>query len=267
MRQTILSISLTACLLAACLLAGCLAEGQTDQTQTCEVDWSKTDPIAFLEMLTRRPNAPCWLSQAPEGWIKEEHVEYLLRQIHSQEPAAPVVSLISSYDPREETSTVGNEAMFLIEGFRKQRYPPGLCSVYHFKSDPDEFRKWWQEQKNDLPHSMKGYELYSWPVAGEWFFTLMTGTNRLKTYEEITSGEDVLSEDGWVKITVSGSDTLKALLGRLPAGEQVIWLDGTWPGMAEGERGDLVFPARNIVDDIEAHCAPLGIELQTVTQH
>ena len=185
MRQAILSISLMACLLAACLPLS-----QLDQTRTCEVDWSKTDPIAFLEMLTRRPNAPCWLSQAPEGWIKKEHVEYLLRQINSPEPAAPVVSLFSSYDPREETSTVGNEAMFLIEGFRKQRYPPGLCSVYHFKGDPDEFRKWWQEQKNDLPHSMKGYELYSWYEESEdqWFYTLVTGTNRLKTIEEFQEG-------------------------------------------------------------------------------
>ena len=262
MRQAILSISLMACLLAACL-----PPGQSDQTRTCEVDWSKTDPLAFLEMLTRRPNAPCWLSQAPEGWIKKEHVEYLLRQINSPEPAAPVVSLFSSYDPREETSTVGNEAMFLIEGFRKQRYPPGLCSVYHFEGEPDEFRKWWQEQKNDLPHSMKGYELYSWPMEGEWFFTLVTGTNRLKSYEEITSGENVLTEAGWVKITVSGNDAIKAALSRLPAGEQVIWLDGAWLAMVGGERGDLVFPARNIVDDIETHCALLGIELQIAMQN
>ena len=48
-----------------------------------------------------------------------------------------------------------------------------------------------------LPHSMKGYELYSWQVGDDWHFTLITGTNRLKTLEEITLGEDVVTPDGW----------------------------------------------------------------------
>jgi hypothetical protein len=32
-----------------------------------------------------------------------------------------------------------------------------------------------------LPQSMKGWELYSWPVDGEWHYTLAVGTNRGKT--------------------------------------------------------------------------------------
>ena len=44
-----------------------------------------------------------------------------------------------------------------------------------------------------LPRSMKGYELYSWYAQqeGEWYYTLITATNRLKTWEEITSQEQV----------------------------------------------------------------------------
>ena len=50
----------------------------------------------------------------------------------------------------------------------------------------------------NLPHSLKGYELYSWEEEGQWYFTLITGTNRTKTLEEITSKEDFISESGWV---------------------------------------------------------------------
>jgi hypothetical protein len=36
-----------------------------------------------------------------------------------------------------------------------------------------------------LPGSMKGYELYSWQDKDGWHFTLITGTDRSKTLEEI----------------------------------------------------------------------------------
>ncbi|MCK5428442.1 MAG: hypothetical protein KAI94_03170, partial [Anaerolineales bacterium] len=48
------------------------------------------------------------------------------------------------------------------------------------------------------PTAVKGYELYSWYVEDEalWFYTLITGTNRLKTYNEITSQKDIITEAG-----------------------------------------------------------------------
>ena len=53
---------------------------------------------------------------------------------------------------------------------------------------------------NELPHSMKGYELYSWSEDGKWRFTLITGTNRNKTLEEIVSEQDFISENGWINV-------------------------------------------------------------------
>jgi hypothetical protein len=42
--------------------------------------------------------------------------------------------------------------------------------------------------------SMKGYELYSWreKSSGDWYFALLPGTNRLKTYDEITAPQTQL---------------------------------------------------------------------------
>lgn len=72
-----------------------------------------------------------------------------------------------------------------------------------------------------LPHSMKGYELYSWQVDDKWYFTLITGTNRIKGYEEITSSENIIGNNGWVKITVKGVDSIKVILKMVPEGEYV----------------------------------------------
>jgi hypothetical protein len=77
-----------------------------------------------------------------------------------------------------------------------------------------------------LPHSMKGYELYSWLENGQWRFTLITGTNRNKTPDEIISKDDFISESGWVKVTVTGAEALKVALSKIQPGEFVVWLSG-----------------------------------------
>lgn len=113
-----------------------------------------------------------------------------------------------------------------------------------------------------LPHSVKGYELYSWQVEDELYFTLITGTNRLKSYEEITSSEAVVNDDGWAKITVQGVESIKATLGRLPEGEDVFWIGEKWlEQVGQTEMGDLALPSREIIDDLEAHCHQLGLQL------
>jgi hypothetical protein len=77
-----------------------------------------------------------------------------------------------------------------------------------------------------LPRSMKGYELYSWLENGQWRFTLITGTNRNKTLDEIVSKDDLISESGWVKVSVTGTDALKVVLSKIQPGDFVGWLGG-----------------------------------------
>lgn len=110
-----------------------------------QIDWARINPLTFLEML-KTQRITVW-NNPPSGWIKEEQVAKLMELIDSQVPAEPVCSSLSSYIP-DSKSTVGNEAMFLIEGFRKGSYPPELCSVYYFKGNPELYKKWWVERKN-----------------------------------------------------------------------------------------------------------------------
>src|SRR5256714_11941880 len=101
-----------------------------------------------------------------------------------------------------------------------------------------------QSRDATLPHSMKGYELYSWKSRGEWYFSLLVGTNRLKTFSEISSP----------KIRVRGVRALKGRLNQLAGGEELTWATGLVPRT--------VLPPEEIVDEVKSYCARRGIVLR-----
>ena len=106
---------------------------------------------------------------------------------------------------------------------------------------------------------MKGYELYSWEENGQWHYTIITGTNRVKTMEEITSEEDFISEIGWVNVHVVGVGAIKDVLGRLPEGESVFWCDE----LHVGETGGSIIlqsPPKQIVDVISEYAEQSGLD-------
>jgi hypothetical protein len=115
-----------------------------------------------------------------------------------------------------------------------------------------------------LPHSFKGYELYSWSEDSQWHFTLITGTNRLKTIEEITSEGDLISETGWVKIQVVGADAIKDVLSRLHEGESVLWCDELHVEQSAGT--DLQLPPEQIAGAIEGYAKQCGLDFLVTVQ-
>ena len=113
-----------------------------------------------------------------------------------------------------------------------------------------------------LPRSMKGYELYSWKSGNVWRFTLITGTNRLKTVAEITSPESTIEGD-LVKITVEDTPNLESVLERLPSGAKVSWRGPRHPGVdSSTSRVALRIPPRRLVKEIQSHCSELGIRVE-----
>lgn len=116
-----------------------------------------------------------------------------------------------------------------------------------------------------LPNSMKGYELYSWEENGQWHYTLITGTNRDKTVEEITSGKDFISEVGWVNIHVMGEDAIKDVLSHLPKGESVFWCDELHIGETAGSI-NLQLPPKQIVDAISEYAKQCGLDFANTLQ-
>jgi hypothetical protein len=111
-----------------------------------------------------------------------------------------------------------------------------------------------------LPQSMKGYELYSWQEESQWHFTLITGTNRNKTLEEITTGETKEGEEGWVNIHVTGVATIKDVLNRIPENEFIIWNTGNSVLPTEQAILTLIFPPRDMVNEIMNYAMQCGLD-------
>lgn len=115
-----------------------------------------------------------------------------------------------------------------------------------------------------LPRSMKGYELYSWYAQqeGKWYYTLITATNRLKTWEEITSQEDVVTGEWWGKITIRDIRELEAVLERLPPDTSVTWCGPQALERSGTQPGDLALPPESVIDEVKAYCEETGVQLQ-----
>ena len=109
--------------------------------------------------------------------------------------------------------------------------------------------------------SLKGWELYSWPDGNNWRFSLMVGTNRLKTLDEVTS----LESSAVHLITVTGTDTLKAVLLRFPENESILWIGQTWLEHSWGANyGTLQLPGDATVEDISAFCSQHKLVLTVI---
>jgi uncharacterized protein YceK len=115
-----------------------------------------------------------------------------------------------------------------------------------------------------LPVSEKGYELYSWQSNSSWYFTLITGTNATKDFNDIVTAGNTLSDDGFVKITVRGVDAIKDVLKRVPADSRIIWGGMVLPKNETTGSIYLSYPPDLIVQDIETTCSDLGLNLTTI---
>jgi hypothetical protein len=114
-----------------------------------------------------------------------------------------------------------------------------------------------------LPSQMKGFELYSWEQDGEWRFTLISGTNRLKELEEIKGDTSQVTGDGWVNLKAVGMEPVKQLLSRVPPGETVIWMGPQGLGGLHGNSAGLSLPPGEVVAELQEYSQELGIQMQT----
>jgi hypothetical protein len=88
----------------------------------------------------------------------------------------------------------------------------------------------------------KGMELYSWQTDGkDWHFSLLIGTNRLKTDEEIKKPEQ----------TITGMKELKERLAKLAKGESVFWKNLAAEPIPE-----------EMAEDLKAFCDGIKVKLE-----
>jgi hypothetical protein len=104
---------------------------------------------------------------------------------------------------------------------------------------------------------MKGYELYSWKLKGRWHYSILTGTNRSKTYEDIMLNKSLRI----------GDTALKSELKKIPKGGEVFWMSDAPANIEKPKSGqwiDLKMPSRKRIKRIKAYCDRLGIKLKLV---
>jgi len=108
-----------------------------------------------------------------------------------------------------------------------------------------------------LQQGAKGYEMYSWKVKGRWYYSVLAGMNRSKSYEEITSSETERI----------GIEALKQELKKIPTGEEIFWRSAAHPGIKKplGKGAPILeLPSRKRINRIKAYCSKLGIRLKLV---
>jgi len=102
----------------------------------------------------------------PKDWIKPEDVNFLMKQIHSEEKCKCIVKVWSSYLPIYDYSTVGGQAMNMIESYKNHvPYYPGLWNCA--KNDSlraKEIETWWKstQQKTDTEKNDDGMSSRLW---------------------------------------------------------------------------------------------------------
>ena len=87
--------------------------------------------------------------------------------------------------------------------------------------------------------------MYSWPNGNDWNYSILIGTNRLKTYDEVTTN----------KIIVFGKESLKMVLDKLPEGEYISWIGKEWlDNNWRTNYGSLSLPDNNTINEVKNHC-------------
>ena len=98
-------------------------------------------------------------------------------------------------------------------------------------------------------HAMfKGTELYSWrdTATGAWHFSLLSGTNRNKTTQEITAASQMIAD----------VPRLKQRLALLAKGEQVFW--------SSPDPGFFAFPPAATIADIVKFATAIDVKVAVV---
>lgn len=113
----------------------------------------------------------------------------------------------------------------------------------------------------EIPRAAKGYELYSRQVGREWYFYLTEGTDRVKTYDEITAAENLIPE-ARVRYVVRGVHDIEATLEQIPTETCVLWMGPRTLKQIGVRPGDLALPPHKVVREVQTYCQEVGVHLE-----
>ena len=151
--------SIILCLLALVSIAGAEDNQRLSEPATRDHDefqYDRRTPVEFLNFLRDYRDTSYTSWGASSGWIGEADLPLLIEKLDSTEPCANVMSAYSSYIDKQP-SFIGRESAYLIEEFRRGKYPPGLNST-KWRFDPKEIRAWYVNEHNNPRDLGRGAE-------------------------------------------------------------------------------------------------------------
>jgi hypothetical protein len=116
-------------------------------------DLIKMTPVQFLDVLKtlkERNYDQYKFRHSIKNWITKKDVPELISLTKSKDPCASVSLMASQIWDRGEYSTVGQEAIFMLEGYQKGEYPPAQDSFRISDIDTKELIKWCQDQMRQI---------------------------------------------------------------------------------------------------------------------
>lgn len=123
----------------------------------CQSDFNfaEKDPIQLIEFLKNRNQGLFTVAAPVPRWVEQKHLPILVQMLDSEEPCMAVALAASS--TIRASSTVGDEAAFLIDGYRSGHYPPALSSVSLSREERAAIRDWWlKDQRGQNQRQIDG---------------------------------------------------------------------------------------------------------------
>ena len=134
MKRKIPSVVLV--LLSMILVPACWAGENLDR-----FNFSSGSPLEFLAFLKMNRTQKTYTIHEPIlNWVKIEHISSLVTLLESEDECMAVA--LESSSRIRLGSTIGDEAAFLIAGFRAGKYPASLNSERLGEIKKDEILKW-----------------------------------------------------------------------------------------------------------------------------
>lgn len=116
--------------------------------------YTRYSPVDYLRVLEedfkdKKGMSVFTLTTAPYNWIREEHIEWLMKLIYRTDSTKSIMNAYSSFMPTDQYSSIGREAQNLINCYKnKKNYPDFLNSF----GPPDRLKAkelvdWWKKYK------------------------------------------------------------------------------------------------------------------------
>ncbi|MFD1015478.1 hypothetical protein [Winogradskyella rapida] len=115
------------------------------------------NPISFLEQVSSTLKTEkdtlrigmTMIGDFPIDWVKEEHIEHLIKLLESKEICGCYLNPLSSYIPTDDFAEKGGYAGIFIKAYKeKRKVELGLYSCPKVDEKLNaELRKWWKERK------------------------------------------------------------------------------------------------------------------------